>query len=73
VFKVKVLVYKEIMCESKDPIDLCFSNEELENLIDILLDMPAVIPEQAHYEHLKTLSDPEKQEILYMLHEELKS
>jgi hypothetical protein len=68
-----MLVYKEVMCELKDPIDLCFSKEELENLLDILLDMPAVIPEQANCKNLKTLSDPEKQEIIYMLHEELKS
>ncbi len=73
VFKVKMLIYKEIMYESKDPIDLCFSQKELDKLIDILLDMPVGMSEQADCKHLKTLSDLEKQEILYMLHEELKS
>lgn len=61
------------MYESKDPIDLCFSQKELDELIDILLDMPIGMPEQGECKSLKTLSDSEKQEVLYMLHEELKS
>jgi hypothetical protein len=62
-----MLIYKEVMCESKDPIDECFSPDEFEELLEILLEMPVDLPDHPDCKQLSSLPKSEKQDILNML------